>query len=259
VLIDWFTVAAQVVNFLVLVWLLRRFLYGPITRAMRERQERIDATVAEAARLQDEAASEGERLREERERFEAEREERTRGLREEIDHERRSQLDRVRHEVEDLRSRWHDAVARERDGFLLELRRRTGEQVVAAVRSALRDLADVSLEEQTLRRFADRIGEAGEDQRRLLAAGAAADSGRVVVRSAFEVPEAFRTQLERVVQDVAGPVGEVRFEVAEQLIGGVELRAGGHALSWSFDDYLDTLEATLSDVLGMDGESDGGR
>ena len=33
-LIDWFTVAAQVVNFLILVWLLKRFLYQPILNAI---------------------------------------------------------------------------------------------------------------------------------------------------------------------------------------------------------------------------------
>ncbi|NLX99005.1 MAG: hypothetical protein GXY83_22905 [Rhodopirellula sp.] len=32
--IDWFTVAAQVVNFLILVWLLKRFLYKPILHAI---------------------------------------------------------------------------------------------------------------------------------------------------------------------------------------------------------------------------------
>jgi F-type H+-transporting ATPase subunit b len=257
VLIDWFTVGAQVVNFLVLVWLLHRFLYGPITRAMRERQERIDATVDDARRLQDEAVAERERLRDEHARFAAERDERTRRLHEEIDDQRRSQLERVRREVDDLRTRWHEAVDREREGFLLELRTRAGEQVVAAVRRALRELADVSLEERTVLRFVDRIGEADDDQRRLLASAAASDGDRVVVRSAFAVPDGLEKRLEDAVGELLGGVGEVRFEVAPELIGGVELRAGGHALSWTFDEYLDSLEAALADVLGTDWQSHG--
>jgi F-type H+-transporting ATPase subunit b len=36
-LIDWFTVGAQVLNFLILVWLLKRFLYGPILDAIDAR------------------------------------------------------------------------------------------------------------------------------------------------------------------------------------------------------------------------------
>ena len=40
-LIDWFTVVAQVVNFLILVWLLKRFLYKPILDAIDAREKRI--------------------------------------------------------------------------------------------------------------------------------------------------------------------------------------------------------------------------
>ena len=50
--IDWLTVAAQIVNFLVLVWLLQRFLYGPITRAMARRETRIEDRLADARAMQ---------------------------------------------------------------------------------------------------------------------------------------------------------------------------------------------------------------
>lgn len=47
-LIDWFTVAAQAVNFLVLVWLLKRFLYKPILGAMDAREQRIASQLRQA-------------------------------------------------------------------------------------------------------------------------------------------------------------------------------------------------------------------
>jgi len=48
-LIDWFTVVAQVVNFLILVWLLKRFLYRPILNAIDAREKRIATKLADAA------------------------------------------------------------------------------------------------------------------------------------------------------------------------------------------------------------------
>jgi F-type H+-transporting ATPase subunit b len=42
-LIDWFTVGAQALNFLILVWLLKRFLYKPILDAIDAREKRIAA------------------------------------------------------------------------------------------------------------------------------------------------------------------------------------------------------------------------
>ena len=46
-LIDWFTVGAQVVNFLILVWLLKRFLYRPILDAIDAREKRIARVLAD--------------------------------------------------------------------------------------------------------------------------------------------------------------------------------------------------------------------
>ena len=46
--LDWFTVAAQIGNFLLLLWLLKRFLYRPILAAMAARQQRVAAALAEA-------------------------------------------------------------------------------------------------------------------------------------------------------------------------------------------------------------------
>ncbi len=47
-LIDWFTVGAQIVNFLILVWLLKHFLYKPILDAIDAREKRIAAELADA-------------------------------------------------------------------------------------------------------------------------------------------------------------------------------------------------------------------
>ena len=53
--IDWVTVAAQAVNFLVLVWLLKRFLYRPILDGIDARERDIEARVTAAATAKAEA------------------------------------------------------------------------------------------------------------------------------------------------------------------------------------------------------------
>src|SRR6185437_2066391 len=47
-LIDWFTVGAQALNFIILVWLLKRFLYKPVLNAVDAREKRIAAEIADA-------------------------------------------------------------------------------------------------------------------------------------------------------------------------------------------------------------------
>ena len=72
--IDWLTVAAQIANFLVLVWLLQRFLYRPITEAMARREERIEAGLSAAKSARAEVDARASRLQEERAALEANRE-----------------------------------------------------------------------------------------------------------------------------------------------------------------------------------------
>ena len=46
--INWFTVIAQVINFLILVWLLKKFLYKPILNAIDEREKKIADKIKDA-------------------------------------------------------------------------------------------------------------------------------------------------------------------------------------------------------------------
>jgi F-type H+-transporting ATPase subunit b len=57
-LIDWFTVGAQALNFIILVWLLKRFLYKPILDAIDAREKRIAAELADADKKKAEAQKE---------------------------------------------------------------------------------------------------------------------------------------------------------------------------------------------------------
>ncbi|MEZ4640979.1 MAG: hypothetical protein R2856_39490 [Caldilineaceae bacterium] len=68
-LIDWFTVIAQIINFVVLLLLLRRFLYGPIIRAMDEREHHIAEELAAAECKQQQAEQEARHYRQERTEF----------------------------------------------------------------------------------------------------------------------------------------------------------------------------------------------
>src|SRR5450432_1233116 len=72
-LIDWFTVIAQVVNFLILVWLLKRFLYGPILDAIDAREKRIATELADADAKKAEAQKERDEFQHKNEEFDRQR------------------------------------------------------------------------------------------------------------------------------------------------------------------------------------------
>lgn len=244
-LVDPFTVVAQIVNFALLIWLLRRILYGPITRAMEAREARIREELESARRLRSEAAAEGERYRELVAGIETEREVRLAEVRTEIDALRHEQMQQARAEVRALRERWSHALEREQEAFLRDLRLELGRGSVEVIRNALRDLADVDLEDRIVTRFVDRIGEMADADRQRLASAARREEEGFRFRTAFPLTDAHRETLARAVTETFGVEGEPQFETDPGLVAGIELRAGGVKLAWTIDDYLRTLEEEM--------------
>ena len=72
-LIDWFTVGAQVINFVILVWLMKRFLYKPILNAIDAREQRIAAELADAEAKRAEAQKERDEFEHKNEDFDRQR------------------------------------------------------------------------------------------------------------------------------------------------------------------------------------------
>ena len=74
--IDWLTTGAQIINFLVLLWLLKRFLYQPVIRAMDRREEKIAHRIREAEHREQTATAQAQAFQDKLQGWEVERAER---------------------------------------------------------------------------------------------------------------------------------------------------------------------------------------
>jgi F-type H+-transporting ATPase subunit b len=72
-LIDWFTVGAQALNFLILVWLMKRFLYKPVLAAIDAREKRIAAELADAETKKTDAKKERDEFQKKNDEFDQQR------------------------------------------------------------------------------------------------------------------------------------------------------------------------------------------
>ena len=145
--IDWFTFGAQIVNFLILIGLLKRFLYGPILDAMDRRQASIRDRIAKAESKEEEAEQEAEKYRSLQSAFEAHRAERMQAAEEDAEARRHELLARAREDVEYLEGQWREAIERDRAAFLHTVSERAVTETIELTRRVLDDLADVDLEE----------------------------------------------------------------------------------------------------------------
>jgi F-type H+-transporting ATPase subunit b len=248
-LIDWFTVAAQALNFLILVWLLKRFLYQPVLNAVNAREQRIAKQLAEAAAKEAAASKEREEFARKNAEFDAQRAALLDQASEQAKAELQRLLEQARKEADALRSRLQDALRNEREILSGEIRRRTCDEVFAIARKALADLATAELEASMARVFIGRLAALSVTDRKALAAAIAAAPGTAVVRSAFELPPAQRTAIEQALAAIGVIAPRLSYETVPGLISGVQLSAGGHKLAWSIADYLGELEQSIGAIL----------
>ena len=246
--IDWLTVAAQIVNFLVLVWLLQRFLYRPITGAMRRREAKIEERLAEAKDARAEAEREAERLDSERAELEARKDEMLDQAREEADELRDRLESELRAEMEDKRAAWTRHLAEERDAFARTLQRRAGQQVLDIAARVLGEFADAELSERVAGTFLARLDALDDDTRDKLAE-AASESGSATVETGTALDSAARGRVTRGLHEALSSDLEVEYREDPEVLLGVRLTVGEQSVEWSAAHHLRRLESTLDEVL----------
>lgn len=248
-LIDWFTVGAQVINFLVLVWLLKRFLYRPILDAIDAREQRIAAELADADAKRAEARQERETFQDKNQNFDEQRAALLTQATEAAKTERERLLDEARQAADALRTKRQEALRQEADQLNQALRHRAQQEVFAIARKTLNDLAGASLEERLVAVFIERLQAMDDEAQTVLAEALKTASDPVRVRSVFDLPPAQRAAIETALKSTSATEVPVQFETGPDLIGGIELTVNGQRIGWSISDYLKSLEDGVGEAL----------
>ena len=252
-LIDWFTVGAQLLNFLILVWLMKRFLYQPVLQAIAAREQKIAATLADAAAQQAQAQAQQAEFRQKNEALDAQRADLLRQARDAADAEAERLRSEARAEAEAVRAAQSKTLQSDARQLRADITRQVQEQVFDISRKVLAELASASLEQQACEVFLQRL-QALEGQALATlgqALKAASEAEPAVLRSAFELPAAQQAALRSALQQRFGQPVALVFEPAPELVSGIALSAQGQQLDWNVAEHLASLAAGLQQRLGV--------
>ena len=248
-LIDWFTVGAQALNFIILVWLLKRFLYKPILNAIDAREKRIATELADADAKKAEAQKERDEFQHKNEAFDQQRAALLSKATEEAKAERQRLLGEARVAADALSAKRQETLRNDVRNLSKAISRRTQQEVFAIARKALMDLATTSLEERLVEVFTRRLGEMDGQAKAGLAETLKTASDPALLRSAFDLPVEQRAAIRNALNETCSAEIQIRFETAPDLISGIELTANGQKVAWSIADYLASLENGVGELL----------
>lgn len=248
-LIDWFTVAAQALNFLILVWLMKRFLYQPILHAIDAREKKIAAEIADADAKRAEAGKERNDFQHKNEEFDQQRAALLKKATDEAGAERQRLLDEARKAADALSAKRQEALRGDAQNLSQAITRRTQDEVFAIARKVLEDLASASLEERFGDVFIRRLHALDEPAKASLGAALTAASEPALVRSALALPEEQRAAIQQAINETFSADIPLRFATAPAVVSGIELTTDGQKVAWSIADYLASLEQGVTELL----------
>lgn len=243
-LIDWFTVIAQIVNFLILVYLLKRFLYKPILNAIEERERRIASQLEDAAKQKAEATQEREQYEHLNEDLNQKKATLLKEAQTAADTERQHLLDEAKKEYSSLRKNLQASLTAEKATLDGELKHRTQQEVFNIARKVLTDLSGTTLEGQIANVFLQKIKTLGKEESEQLRSSFKT-SEPLTVRSAFDLSPEQQSRFAEAIKKLLGADAQVQFRTSPEEVGGIELSAGGYKIAWTIAEYLDGLEKRI--------------
>lgn len=248
-LIDWFTVGAQALNFVILVWLLKRFLYKPILAAIDAREKHIADELAAADAKREQAQKKQAEFQHKNEQFDQQRDVLLAKATTDARTEGQRLLDAARLAADTLGAKRQEALGNDARRLNLALRHRTQQEVFAIARRTLADLAGADLEQRMIEAFAGRLRALDDKAKAELAGAAASTREPALVRSALDLPQQQQDSIRRTLNETLSADVPLRFETTPDLVGGIELTINGRKLAWSISAYLDSLERAVDETL----------
>jgi F-type H+-transporting ATPase subunit b len=248
-LIDWFAVGAQALNFLILVWLMKHFLYQPVLNAIDGREKKIAAELADAATKKAEAEKDRDDFQKKNEDFDRERVGLLTKASDEANAERQRLLGEARKSADELSAKRQEKLRSDTVSLQQTLVRKTQEEVFSIARKTLSDLATTELEERMVAVFTHRLGEMNGEARKAMESAIRSTMDPSIVRSAFALPASERAKVQNAINETFSLDVHLRFETSPDLVSGIELTANGQKIAWSIADYLTSLEERLGELL----------
>ncbi len=236
--VDWTTFALEIINFLILVWILKRFFYHPVLDVIAKRRAGIEQEMADAKAIEEQARALEQQYENRLAEWEKERDGARARLAEEISREREHLMAGVNAAVEAERERHRVLDERHRQ----ELRHAAEEQALAqgAAFSArvLSRLADEGLDGRIVEAMVADLQRLTLEQKRTLAAAAAEAGVKVHVATARPLREASRLSLSGALAGALQRTLPEEYEIDESLIAGVRVMVGPWVLHANLGDDL---------------------
>lgn len=244
---DWTTFILEIINFLILIWILKRFLYQPVLNIIDKRRAGIDAALAEAKRTEEEAIA----LKQKNEQFlvdwENEKEKKHAELAAELAQIREQKLTEIDNKINEEWQRRQILEERRQIGYERKVEEKAITQGTAFVSKLLSRLASPALENQLLTLLLEDLNQlSDEDKQAIINDATTSPALQITIQSAFPLSDEQHEKLRSALADITKTKLPIEFQCNDALLAGLQITIGSWVLHANLRDELKFFSKPLS-------------
>ena len=245
--LSWSTFVLEIINFLVLVWILKRFFYKPVLEIIARRQAGIEKTRHDAETLHAEAEKLREQFQGRLAEWSKERQQAREALAREIEMERSRKLADMQSGLEQEKEKARVAETHRQADALHKVEETALLQAAKFATRLLEQGAGPETEARLVELVIDELNNLPAERLTAIRNSYQATPGKIIVASAYPLSDDNRKRLEQVLAKLCSQEIPLQFEQKSELLAGVRITVGAWILGANLQDELKGL-ADLADA-----------
>jgi len=236
--LNWSTFILEIINFLILIWILKRFFYKPVLDVIARRRAGIEKNLEDAKSLHNEAKARQKQYENRLADWDQERQAARETLDEEIQVERERQMSVLQATLEEEREKARFVVQRQLEASRLQSEKEALMQGAQFATKLLSAVSGPELEKRLIDLFLDELSSLSADQLSKLQDAAGNSPDHIIVISAHSIDSDNRQALEHALHETIAVSGPVHFEQDKALLAGIRINVGAWILRANLLDEL---------------------
>jgi F-type H+-transporting ATPase subunit b len=236
--LNWSTFVLEIINFLILVWILKRFFYQPVLEVIVRRRAGIEQTRADARKLHDEAQVLRGQYENRLADWDRERRAAREQLAKEIEAERVQRLQTLLSDLAQERERSAIVEQRRFDNIRRQLEQTALTQGAQFAARLLSLAAGPPLQGKLLELLLQQLAALPAERLEALRSGVDAQPEKILVTSGFPLDAAERERLEQALHAGLGIKTPLHYREDPELLAGVRITVGAWVLHANVKDEL---------------------
>ncbi len=241
--VDWFTTGAQIINFLILIWLLKKLLFKPIIGVMERREQGLENRLQQAESKMSEAQNLKNQYEKHLQQLQIEKDQVLSQARQQAETEKALLLQSLSEEIQQKKTQFDAEIQKQQQELAPFISRTIAEKSLSLSRKTLTQLADQTLEQRIIEHFLHYLSNLPNNEQSSLKQALGKNTLATII-TGFKPDIVTKKQIQTGFDSIQ-PNSKLVFEQRDYLLSGIALEIGGRSWEWNIDRYLTELGAEL--------------